>query len=29
MKLEELVAIVIFTIILIAFIVYQHGHPVR
>lgn len=29
MKPGELVTIVIFTIILIAFIVYQYGHPVR
>lgn len=29
MKLGELVTIVIFVIILIAFIIYQHGHPVQ
>lgn len=29
MKPEELVAIVIFTIILVAFIVYQHGHVIK
>lgn len=29
MKSGELITIIIFTIILIAFIVYQHGHPVQ
>lgn len=29
MKFSELVTVVIFAIILIAFIVYQHGHPVQ